>query len=109
MAYIKINDILKRRGKKPAQIIPQAVEGTRIQVLVGGCSHCQKLRDNVLEAAKQLDIPESDITVITDLAAIVRMGIMATPALIVDGRLASVGKVLSVEQVKPLIEPKAED
>jgi hypothetical protein len=108
MAYIKINDILKKRGKKEAQLVPQAVEGARIKVLIGGCSHCAKLRDNVLEAAAQLGIPESDIEVITDLAKIMRFGIMSTPALIVEGRIVSIGKVLPVDKVAELIKNKSE-
>ena len=105
MSYIKINDILKKRGKKEASLIPSASEGARIKVLIGSCSHCAKLRDNTLEAAKSLGIPEADIEVITDLARIVRMGIMTTPALIVDGRLVSIGKVLRSDQIAELIKP----
>ena len=104
MAYIKINDMLKKRGKKEVRVMPGAMNGARIKVLIGGCSHCAKLRDNVLEAAERLSIPQSDIEVVTDLARIMRMGIMTTPALIVDGRLVSMGKVLDVESVMKLIK-----
>jgi hypothetical protein len=106
MAYIKINDILKKRGKKEAQLVPQAVGGARIKVLIGACAHCAKLRDNVLEAANQLGIADTEIEVITDLAKIMRMGIMSTPALIVEGKLVSIGKVLPVEKVAELIAKK---
>ena len=108
MAYIKINDILRKRGKKEVRVVSAAQSGARIKVLIGGCAHCAKLRDNVLLAAKELEIPESQIEVVTDLARIARMGIMATPALIVDGRLVSIGKVLDAEAVKKLIAPAEE-
>ena len=104
MSYIKINDILKKRGKKPVRISPAAMEGARIKVLVGSCAHCAKLKDNVLEAAKRLDIPESDIEVVTDLARIVKMGVMVTPSLIVNGMIVSSGKALSAEEIIPLLE-----
>ena len=48
MAFIKINSILKKRGQNEVRIIPAAVNGARIKVLVGSCAHCAKLRDNVV-------------------------------------------------------------
>ena len=109
MSYIKISEILKRRGKVEPRVVPIAMQGARIKVLIGSCSHCAKLRDNVAEAAKQLDIPDSDIEVITDLSKIARYGVMTTPALFVDGKPVSIGKVLSVEQVLPLLAEKKHD
>ena len=108
MSYIKINDILKRRGKSPVHISPAAAEGARIKVLVGACSHCAKLKDNVFEAAKTLGIPESEIEVVTDLAHIVKLGVMVTPTLIVNGQIVSSGKALDVEKLIPLLK-KSDD
>ena len=106
MSYIKINDILKKRGKSPVRISPAAMEGARIKVLVGSCAHCARLKDNVLEAARRLNIPESNIEVVSDLARIVKMRVMVTPSLIVNGRIVSSGKALSVEEIIPLLESK---
>lgn len=106
MSYIKINDILKKRGKSPVRVSHAAMDGARIKVLVGSCAHCARLKDNVLEAAKRLDIPESDIEIISDLARIVKMGVMVTPSLIVDGQIVSSGKALSADEIIPLLESK---
>ena len=112
MAFIKINSILKKRGQNEVRIIPAAVNGARIKVLVGSCAHCAKLRDNVVAAMKQANIPETELETISDLVKITRMGIITTPALIFDGKLLCCGKVLSVEELLPLLkqnsEPKAE-
>lgn len=105
MSYIKLNDILKKRGKTAVHISPASMNGARIKVLIGSCTHCAKLRDNVLEAAKKAGIPDSDIEVITDIAHIVRLGVITTPSLIVDGKLAICGKTLSVDEILPLIVP----
>ena len=109
MAFIKINSILKKRGQNEVRIIPAAVNGARIKVLVGSCAHCAKLRDNVVAAMKQANIPETELETISDL---VKITIITTPALIVDGKLLCCGKVLSVEELLPLLkqnsEPKAE-
>lgn len=112
MAFIKINSILKKRGQNEVRIIPAAVNGARIKVLVGSCAHCAKLRNNVVAAMKQANIPETELETISDLVKITRMGIITTPALIVDSKLLCCGKVLSVEELLPLLkqnsEPKAE-
>ena len=108
MAYIKLNDILKKRGKSGVHINPAAVNGARIKVLIGNCSHCARLKDNVLSAARQLALPESDIEIVTDLARIVKLGVITTPALIVDGKLVSCGKTLTEEQLLPLLKRNEE-
>ena len=106
MAFIKINSILKKRGQNEVRIIPAAVNGARIKVLVGSCAHCAKLRDNVIAAMKQANIPETELETISDLVKITRMGIITTPALIVDGKLLCCGKVLSVEELLPLLSER---
>lgn len=103
MAVIRINERLKKRGKQEVRIIPQASEGARIKVLIGTCAHCMKLRENTLQAMRELGYPESELETISDLVTITRMGIVATPALIVGGRLLCCGKVLSTEEIKKLI------
>jgi len=40
---------------------------------------------------------------VTDLAAIVNMGVMSTPALAVDGVVKSVGRILTKDQILALL------
>ena len=108
MSYIKINDILKKRGKNPVRISSAAMDGARIKVLIGSCAHCAKLKDNVFEAAKRLGMAQSEIEVISDLARMVKMGVMVTPSLIVNGQIVSSGKALSVDDIIPLLETKGD-
>lgn len=77
MAFIKINSILKKRGQNEVRIIPAAVNGARIKVLVGSCAHCAKLRDNVIAAMKQANIPETELEI--------KMLLLANSALDDDG------------------------
>ncbi len=74
----------------------------KIQILGSGCSKCQKLFANAEMAVKQHHI-ECDLEKITDIEKIVAMGIMVTPALVIDGKVASSGKVLSVEEISVLL------
>ena len=73
-----------------------------IQILGTGCPKCRKLEANAEQAAKTLGI-DYELVKITDINAIVRMGVMMTPGLAVDGELRSSGKVLSVEEIQVLL------
>jgi small redox-active disulfide protein 2 len=74
-----------------------------IQILGTGCPKCQQLTANAEAAAKALGI-EYTLEKVTDLNKITKFGVMMTPALAVDGRVKSAGKVLDTEAIKPLIQ-----
>lgn len=74
----------------------------KIQILGTGCPKCMKLAENAEAAARQLGI-EYEIKKITDINEIINFGVMATPALAVDGEVKVVGKVPSPEQIKQLL------
>lgn len=71
-------------------------------VLGTGCPKCQKLAQAVQEAADELGL-ETCIEKITDIDRIVALGVMMTPALVVDGQVKVVGRVPTVEELKKLI------
>jgi hypothetical protein len=50
---------------------------------------------------------DAQVEKVTDINVMVGFGIMATPALVVDGVVKSIGKVLSVEEVKRLLQSGA--
>lgn len=74
----------------------------RIQVLGTGCPKCKKLAETVEAAVKELGL-DSKVEKVTDLNEMVRMGVMTTPALVVDGKVKVAGKVPSVEDIKKLL------
>ena len=73
-----------------------------IQILGTGCPKCRKLEENTKLAAKQMAL-ECEIFKVSDINAIMQMGVMMTPALVVDGKVKVTGKVPSVEDLKKLI------
>ena len=75
----------------------------KLQVLGTGCPKCKKLAENVEAAAKALGIGY-EIEKVTDINEIMKFGIMMTPALAIDGKVKVVGKVISVEEIKNLIQ-----
>lgn len=74
----------------------------RIQILGTGCPKCKKLTENAEKAAHELD-SDYEIIKVTDINEIMKFGVMMTPALAVEKEVKSVGKVLSVEEIKKII------
>ena len=76
----------------------------QIRILGPGCSKCKKLTENTQAAAAALGI-EAAIEKVDDLAEMMKLGVMSTPALAVDGELKSSGKLLGVDEIKALLQP----
>ena len=75
----------------------------KLQILGTGCPKCKKLTENAEAAAKALGI-EYALEKVTNINDIMKFGVMMTPALAVDGVVKAVGKVLSVEEIKSLLQ-----
>ena len=73
-----------------------------IQILGTGCAKCTKLAAHAEEAAKQSGI-DYMLEKVTDINKIVGMGVMTTPALVVDGKLKCSGNLPSVEQIVKML------
>jgi small redox-active disulfide protein 2 len=69
-----------------------------IKILGSGCSKCQALTENTRKALADAG-REAEILKVTDFAEIAAHGVMSTPALVVDGKVVSVGKVLSPGEI----------
>ncbi len=75
----------------------------KIQILGTGCPNCVRLAENAEAAARELGL-EYELEKVTDINDIMKFGVMMTPGLAVDGQVKSSGKVLSSEEIKPLLE-----
>ena len=74
-----------------------------VKVLGGGCSKCETLLANAKEAVANAGV-EAEIEYITDFAVIAGYGIMSTPALIVDEKIVSMGKVLKSSEIESFLK-----
>lgn len=77
-------------------------DAVRLTVLGPGCKKCHQLNDNAKEAAGTA-AKEVVVEYVTDPVTIAEAGIMSTPALLVNGKVASQGKVLTVDEIAALI------
>ncbi|MFP4562121.1 MAG: thioredoxin family protein [Spirochaetia bacterium] len=78
----------------------------KIQILGSGCPKCNALERNAREALVQAGI-QADIEKVTDLDAIMEMGVMVTPALAVDGEVKKAGKVMTAEEIAVIIKEES--
>ncbi len=73
-----------------------------IQILGGGCPKCRKLAEAAEEAARAAGI-EFKLEKVTDMQAIVGFGVMATPALVVDGKVKVSGRIPSADELRGML------
>ncbi|WP_319200432.1 thioredoxin family protein [uncultured Ilyobacter sp.] len=74
-----------------------------IKILGTGCKKCNALTNNVKEAISETTV-EASIEKVEDMKDIMGYGVMSTPAVVIDGKVVSTGRVLSVDEVKKLIK-----
>ena len=70
-----------------------------IQVAGPGCPRCQETEKNVREACSQLNLA-ADISHVFDMKEFAKLGVLFTPAVIVDGKIVISGKLPTVEELK---------
>ncbi|MCR6666576.1 MAG: thioredoxin family protein [Methyloversatilis sp.] len=73
-----------------------------IKVLGSGCRKCIELADNTRKALAARG-QKADIVKVTDFVDIAAYGVMSTPALVIDEKLVSAGKVLSEQEIGELL------
>lgn len=73
-----------------------------IKVLGGGCRSCEALLKATKEAVAKKGI-DADVEYITDMETIMDYGIMSMPALMIDEKVVSSGKVLKAKDVEKLL------
>jgi small redox-active disulfide protein 2 len=91
--------------KKEEKIVPAVnteIAVKSVKVLGGGCKSCHELLMNTNQALKNLSVP-MEAEYITDMATIAAYGIMSTPALVVNDKIMSMGKVCSVSEIETLL------
>ncbi len=72
-----------------------------IKILGTGCKNCLLLEKNVKRAMQHLKI-EKDVQIVDDIEQILDYGVMMIPALVINEKVYSKGKALSVEEVKDI-------
>jgi len=74
----------------------------KIQILGTGCPTCEKLTDLTVQAANELGI-KYELEKVKDITKIIKMGVVKTPGIAVDGVVKMSGKLPSIEEIKELL------
>ena len=74
-----------------------------IKILGSGCKNCVTLKENTEIALKEIRM-EVEIIKVTDFKDIMTYGVMSTPALVIDEKVVSFGKVLKPKEIVKILE-----
>ena len=74
----------------------------KIQVLGTGCPKCKKLAEAAEATASNLGI-EYELEKVTDINEIVSFGVIATPALVVDGDVKVTGRIPTTQEMEAML------
>ena len=75
---------------------------TRLQILGTGCPKCKLLTEHTERAAQELGL-DYELEKVTEIERIFEFGVVATPALVVDGEIRVFGHVPSTGKLKELL------
>lgn len=77
--------------------------GCNIKVLGSGCKSCHEQHENVKKAVASMNL-DADVEYITDMEKVMSYGVMSMPAVVVNEKVVSMGKVLKADQVEELLK-----
>ncbi len=73
-----------------------------IKVLGAGCKSCHEQYENAKEAVKAMGL-SVEVEYITDMQKVMEYGVMSMPAIVVNEKVVSMGKVLKAADVEKLL------
>lgn len=74
-----------------------------IKILGSGCKNCLALKENTEAALKATGI-EAEVIKVEAMKDIVSYGVMQTPALVINEKVMSYGKVLKPKDIEAILE-----
>ena len=74
-----------------------------IKVLGSGCKFCRELLENVQRAVKDMNL-DIEVEYVTDMEKVITYGVMSMPALVVNEKVAAMGKVLKPREIEDILQ-----
>jgi small redox-active disulfide protein 2 len=75
-----------------------------IRIIGKGCFFCRQLRKIVDEVVGELELPDAKVEQVEEMDELLEYGVVNPPALVVNGKLKMMGRVLVRSRVKQAIE-----
>ena len=93
----------KKEEEKKSCCCGKTVDGICcVKVLGAGCKSCHELYENTKAAVTALGL-ELEVEYITDMEKVMEYGVMSMPAIVVNEKVVSMGKVLKAVEVEKLL------
>jgi len=73
-----------------------------IKILGSGCENCHKVEALAKQAVAQLSA-DAQVELVTDMQELMRYGVMSTPAIVINDKVVSTGRVPALAQITALI------
>ena len=73
-----------------------------VKVLGAGCKSCHEQYENAKAAVKAMGL-DIEVEYITDMEKVMQYGVMSMPAIVVNDKVVSMGKVLKADDVEKLL------
>jgi small redox-active disulfide protein 2 len=73
-----------------------------IKVLGSGCANCHKVEELAKQAVAQLGV-EAKVELVTEMQEMLRYGVMSTPAIVINDKVVSTGRVPALSQITTMI------
>ena len=91
--------LIREFRRQLGQVVPEEKpEGLVIKVLGQGCANCRELTRRIMDITSELNLA-ADLEHVTDIKEIARYQVMGSPALIINGKILSVGTVPAKKQL----------
>lgn len=74
----------------------------KIEILGPGCAKCKTLYENTQKAVAESGV-SAEIVKVEDIASIMKYGVMSTPAIVIEGRVRSSGRVATVVEIMGML------
>ena len=70
----------------------------KVQILIMKCPSCETMRINVDQAVKTCGFP-CEVEYVSEILKFIELGVAQTPALVINGKVISSGKLMTVPEV----------
>jgi len=86
----------------PVEEEEEPSRGLVIRILGPGCARCEMMTQEVMGALSEMGVA-ANVEHVTDIREIVKYRVMGSPALVINGRVVSVGQVPDRGKIKKWI------
>ncbi len=77
-----------------------------IKILGPGCPRCGEVEKRVINALAELKVA-ADVEKVTDIKTMMSYGILATPGLVINGKIKCAGRIPRPEEIKAWVQEAA--